>query len=312
MLAAIPCQGADVLALVDLDAGVPRGEIPVGGHPVHATVAAGRVFVATMDERSVSVVDLDGGVDTVPTGVLGPSHFALAAGTLFVPCTGGDAVAAIDPRERSLLGRIHAGAEPHEIAVRDGLAYVGSRGDGTVTVFDPATRERLDAIEVAPGARVAGVEAGARGVYAVDAAYEIVVRLSAAGVEASAPVGADPDEVSPVGDRVFVPGRGDDTVREFDPDLSLVAEHGVAGEPVAVYRIDGTDWVLHAGSPRLVALSGGAIELPAPGRFLRPFGDGRALVSHYDDAAVSVIDARSRAVVTTVETPANPFGAVVV
>ncbi|MFB6352656.1 MAG: hypothetical protein ABEJ92_01070, partial [Halobacteriales archaeon] len=72
------------------------GAIPVGGHPVDAVAVDGRVFVATMDERSIDVVDADGSVRTVATGVLGPAHFARVGDRLFVTCTGGDAVAAID------------------------------------------------------------------------------------------------------------------------------------------------------------------------------------------------------------------------
>ena len=56
---AVPCEGADALALFALATGDPLGSIPVGSHPVHAATLADRTFVATMGERSVTAVDPD-------------------------------------------------------------------------------------------------------------------------------------------------------------------------------------------------------------------------------------------------------------
>lgn len=311
MLVAVPCQGADAVWLVDPDAGEAVGSIPTGGHPVHATVAAGRTFVATMDERAVTVIDGDGSLGSVPTGVLGPSHFALASGLLFVACTGGDGVAVIDPAVPERIDRIHVGREPHGIAAADDRVYVGSRGEGTVAVVDAGSASVEETIDLGPGARVEDVETAGRGAYAVDAGNERAVRVEGS-VVASAPVGADPYGCTVGESNVYVPGRGDGTVTVLDRSLSArtIREVGVA--PAAVERIGGEPWVADRSDAALWALDGERIDLPAPSIDVESLDEGRALVAHYADAAVSVVDVDRRCVEATVDVGANPIGPIVV
>ena len=323
---AVPCGGADSLALFSLATGDPLGEVPVGSRPVHATTAADRTFVATMGERSVTAVDPDGEVTRVETGVLGPSHFASANGELYVSCSAGDALAVVDPVELTLVDRIGVGAEPHELAVApDGdRLYSGSRRDGTVDVVDTATHKRVGAVDVGPDARVQGVAlapGGGRG-YAVDQAGSRVVAFAPnghsgdvgdgeTGVLAEAAVGADPYDLVVTADRVFVPGRADGTVHEFSPDLTLEAVHEGFSRPVDLFGADGRWWVLDAEAARLRSLDGDVVDTAAPGLSAVPVGGGRLAVSHYDDDRVSLVDVAGGPV-WTAETPAYPFGAVVV
>ena len=331
---AVPCEGDDVLALFALADGEPLGEVPVGSHPVHATTFGGRTFVATMGDRAVTAVGADGTVSRIETGVLGPSHFAAANGELFVSCTAGDALAVVDPETLTLVGRVAVGAEPHEVAVApDGRRlYAGSRREGVVDVVDAAARERLGAVDVGADARVQGVAIGpdgARG-YAVDQAGARVVAFDPSGVDASdgpegsegptdasadpvlgaAAVGADPYDLVVTADRVFVPGRGDGVVHEFDRDLGLAAVHEGFDRPVDLFRIGGERWVLDAGDDRLRSLGGSVVETPAPGLVATRAGD-RLVVSHYDDDRISLVDV-AEGTVWTAETPAYPFGSVVV
>ncbi|OYR41263.1 hypothetical protein DJ82_05675 [Halorubrum sp. Ib24] len=342
-IVAVPCEGDDALALFALADGAPLGEVPVGSHPVHATTRGGRTFVATMGERAVTAVDADGAVSRGETGVLGPSHFATANGELFVSCTAGDALAVVDPESLTLVARIGVGAEPHEVAVsQDGdRLYAGSRREGVVDVVDPAARERLGAVDVGPDARVQGVAVGPEGDrgYAVDQAGARVVAFDPEGVDApggadapgrpdaaggadepgdasdasvlgEAAVGADPYDLVVTADRVFVPGRGDGVVHEFDRDLGLAAVHEGFDRPVDLFRIGGERWVLDAAADGLRSLSGAIVDTPAPGLAATRVGD-RLVVSHYDDDRVSLVDV-SRGPIWTAETGAYPFGSVVV
>ncbi|GAB7008331.1 YncE family protein [Halorubrum trueperi] len=339
---AVPCEGANVLALFALDTGEPLGEVPVGSHPVHATAHRGGTFVATMGERAVTAVAPDGEVVRIETGVLGPSHFAVANGDLFISCSAGDALAVIDPERLTLLDRIGVGAEPHEVAVStDGRRlYAGSRRDGVVDVVDPAARERIGSIPIGANARVQGVAIapdGSRG-YAVDQRGARVVAFDTGrgrggggdaaedgtrdagspatdAVVADAPVGADPYDLVATADRVFVPGRDDGTVHEFDPDLERVAIHDGFSRPVDLFELGSDRWVLDAGAARLRSLGGEAIETPAPGLVATRVDPGdrpaRLVVSHYDDDLLSLVDVES-GTVWTVETPAYPFGTAIV
>jgi len=329
-IAAVACEGADALALFALDTGERLGTVPVGSHPVHAATAAGRTIVATMGERAVTAVGPDGAVTRIETGVLGPSHFAAADGLLFVSCSAGDALAAVDPVESALVGRVAVGGEPHEVAVDPAgeYLYAGSRRDGVVDVVDAAARERVASVDVGEEARVQGVALspdGRRG-YAIDQRGARVVAFDPAAaaddggdsgrdpapdaVVRGAAVGDDPYDLVATDDRVLVPGREAGTVHEFGPNLALTAVHEGFSRPVDAFRIGGDWWVLDAADSQLRSLDGDAVATPAPGLVATRVGD-RLLVSHYDDDLVSLVDVETGPV-WTAESPAYPFGSVVI
>lgn len=334
-IVAVPCEGADSLALFDLATGDPLGDVPVGSHPVHATTLADRTFVATMGERSVTAVDSSGEVTRVGTGVLGPSHFAVARGELYVSCSAGDALAVIDPVELTLVDRVGVGAEPHELAVGPGerRLYSGSRRDGVVDVVDTATHEQVGTVEVGPDARVQGVALGPDGHhgYAVDQSGGRIVGFAPDTLTNAAPehadiddpeaqigavwkaaeVGGDPYDLVVTADRVFVPGRADGTVHEFSLDLTLEAVHEGYDRPVDLFRASGQWWVLDGEAARLRSLDDAVVNTVAPGLAAVPVGGGRLVVSHYADDRVSLVDVADGTVWTT-DSPAYPFGAVVV
>ena len=329
-VAAVPCEGANVLALFDLVTGNPLGSVSVGSHPVHAVAHSERTFVATMGERSVTAVEPNGELTRIETGVLGPSHFAAAGGHLYAACSAGDALAVIDPAESRLVTRIGVGAEPHELAVDAERRYLfsGSRRDGVVDVVDTETRARVGAVAMGPEARVQGVALapdGHRG-YAVDQDGSRVIAFDPGnhgegepeepmdrigGVRAETAIGADPYDLAVTEDRVFVPGRADGTVHELSLDLTLEAIHDGFRRPVDLFRVDDRWWVLDAEAAQLRSLDGAVVETAAPGLSAAPVGGGRLLVSHYDDDLISLVDVAEGAV-WAAATPAHPFGAVVV
>lgn len=314
-IGAVCCEGADVLALYDLVDGSFLGEVGVGGEPVHATVVDDSVFVATMGARSVDAVDTDGMVHRVETGVLGPSHFAATGGELWVPCTAGDVVAVLDPAAFEREHRVAVGAEPHEIEIHDGFAYVGSRAEGVVSVVDTACHETVGELDLGPTARVQGVDihpASGRG-FAVDQRGARVVAFEpGSGPEqiGEVAVGADPYDIDIVGDRLFVPGRDDGVVHEFGPELRSPVVHEGFERPVAVLVSNGSHWVLDRGRDRIESLEGDTVSTPAPA-IGGTVTDGGILLSHYDDGAVSLVDPRE-GVRWHRQAPANPFGSVVV
>lgn len=312
MLAGICCQGSDTVAIVDLETDEHRGPVPVGGHPVDAVAADGRVFVATMDERSVGVIDTDGSVQRITTGVLGPSHFARVDDRLYVSCTGGDAVAVIDTQALELVGRVSTGAEPHGIVAHDGLVYAGSRVPGSVTVFEPDTLETVATVVVGGEARLQDLAAN-DAVYAIDQAGARVIKLDEQGIQAAAPVGKNPYELMIDDDgSVYVPGRDDGSVHAYDPALEDATVYDVGPEARAVEPLAGRRWVACGEEATLHALDGRAVPLPGPAHGLLAIDATRLLVAHRDDAAVSVVDVDTERVAATVQVGEHPQGMVVV
>lgn len=314
---AVPCAGADVLALYALD-GEAHGRIPVGREPVHATVAAGRVFVATMGERSVTVVVPSGEVSKVELGVLGPAHFTRGGDRLLVPCSASDVVAVIDVTEGVLEGRVAVGAEPHDVGMAGSVAIAGSRTEGVLTVFDPVTRQVSGQFDVPnpERARIQGVDTalapGMDAVYAVDQANDAVVLADARGVRDAVGVGPTPYEAVVTEERVFVAARDGETVHEFTPSLSLVEVHQTAPGPEGLVCLPEAAWVYHRASPVLCSLSGREIELPAPVLAATAVGDSRVVCSHYADDAISLVNTQTGSLDWTIGTPSRPFGAIVV
>ncbi|MFD1569232.1 hypothetical protein ACFR9T_01275, partial [Halorubrum laminariae] len=202
------------------------------------------------------------------------------------------------------------------------------RRDGVVDVLDAAARDRIASVDVGGNARVQGVALspdGSRG-YAVDQRGARIVGFDPASVGAaegdpdresasdavvgSAGVGGDPYDLVATDDRVLVPGREDGTVHEFGPDLEPLAVHEEFSRPVDAFRIGGDWWVLDGAASAVRSLDGDAVETPAPGLVATRVGD-RLLVSHYDDDLVSLVDVEAGPV-WTAESPAYPFGSVVV
>lgn len=316
-IAAVPCEGEDTLALFELATGELLGSIPVGAYPVHAIAHAGVTFVATMGERAVSAVTPEGTVERIETGVLGPSHFAVADGYVFVACSAGDSIAVIDSASLETIDRIGVGAEPHELTVGpDGNhLYVGTRRAGTVDIVSVAERAVVDSVDIGPDPRVQGVGLtpdGRRG-YAVDQAGDRVVAFDPSSVSehiADIQIGRDPYDLVVTADRVFVPGRASGTVHEFDRELRSIAVHEGYDRPVDVLRVDDSWWVLDAAEARLTSLDGAVVATPAPG-LSAVCWDDQIVVSHYDDAMVSLVDPTD-GVIWEATSPANPFGAIVV
>lgn len=310
MLVAVPCSGDDCVVLLDADSGSERGRVPVGSHPVHLADVGGRVFVATMGDRAVSVVS-DGEVTRVETGVLGPSHFAVCDdGDVLVPCTGGDALAVVDSERLELRHRVGVGGEPHDVAVRGGLAFVGSRAEGTVTVVDPSAATVVATHALGSNARVQGVEATAEAVYAVDQRNARLVRLTEAGVTGSVSVGANPYDAVLEDGRAFVPGRDDGTVTVADTALTNVRVHDLGGRPVGVAAAGGREWVLDRDRSTLSSLDGRTVDLAYPafaGATAAAEPRSYLYVAHYDDDAVSAVDLEAEQTAWTTSTPSHPF-----
>ena len=127
----------DVLVALDLarpDA--PRRiALPAGPHELIA-LGDGRVVASLERAGALAVVDLDSGqVELLEVGGT-PHGLALDGGTLLFTDSSADAVRRLRVSDWSELPALRAGADPHALAVGEGVVAVANAADSTVTLGD--------------------------------------------------------------------------------------------------------------------------------------------------------------------------------
>ena len=227
---------ANSIAVLD-SSGSVDATVPVGARPVALTVGAGSLWVANLDDETVTRIDLSSrqAVRTIPTG---SAPTALAATPNGVWVAGGEeAVSTIDPRydrlaRRSL--RVSAGFFSGGTAARPMVAAFGSvwiaSPDGVVSRVDPTTARLRSSVGVgnAPSAIAAGVGS------------------------------------------VWVTNRADGTITRIDPATLLVRTIPVGHGPAAVAVSDAGVWVANAGDNAVVRVDAGTNAIGGT----TPVGDG--------------------------------------
>lgn len=109
--------------------------------------AQGTLYVTDLATPEIAVIDTASGKlrDTIPVpgakGLIGIA-FDPASKRLFLAAQGSDSLVILDPARREVLHSLPIGAGPLNVAIepQTGLAYVASRGAGTVTVVDAEGR----------------------------------------------------------------------------------------------------------------------------------------------------------------------------
>ncbi|GIU77986.1 MAG: hypothetical protein KatS3mg005_1224 [Bryobacteraceae bacterium] len=261
------------------------------------TRVSGFLLVANKGDRSLGIIDAAAGrmVASVPVnGVTGHEVIASPDGRrAFVPIFGdsgvgrpgtdGRTIAVIDIPTRSLVAEIDLGRglRPHcpLFGPKDGLLYVTTEIENTVTVIDPATLKVIGAI----------------------------------------PTGAAESHmlaISPDNRRAYTANVGPGSVSVLDlPERKLITVIPVAER---VQRIsispDGKNvFTSDQRTPRLAVIDtttnrlSGWIPLPATGYGTAPTPDGRMLVVAMPRAnQVAVVDLRKRSVAHVIDVPPTP------
>src|SRR5205814_134397 len=171
---------------VDPRTGQVVAVIPVGARPPAVVFSSGALWVANLDDRTVSRVDLrtDRVVRTIPTLPLGtlPAVLAAGAGGVWYAGSrpGGGAVAArIDPRFDTIGRRVHIGRSSFGapgIAAGRHSVWAASGGVGPLARVDPARARVIGTVDThscCPGA----VALAAGALWSADPYADTVTRL---------------------------------------------------------------------------------------------------------------------------------------
>jgi streptogramin lyase len=124
-----------------------------GPNPAGLAACGGRIWVGhgrqatwvtAIDPGSSSVERVDVGADT-------PSSPQCVGGELWVTTV--DSVVRIDPRTRTVVGRVHLGGTPADVvAAPDGLVWVTDKERSLVNRVDPQGTKLVDSFPAGPGA----------------------------------------------------------------------------------------------------------------------------------------------------------------
>jgi ABC-type transport system substrate-binding protein/class 3 adenylate cyclase len=237
-------------SIVALDpSGSIAATVPVGARPVAITSGTGALWVANLDDQSVTRVDVSSrqAVRTIPIGGA-PTALAATRTTVWVT-SGTGAVSQIDPRyDRVTSTRPRAVAVGFfEGTVSPTLAAFGSiwivSPDGVVSRIDADRAQVVGSVGV--GNAPSAIAAGAGSVWVANRADGTVTRIDAATlVPTTIPVGHGPTAIAVNGAGAWIANAGDNTLVRVDTETNAVAGTTPVGDgPVAVLATPAALWV---------------------------------------------------------------------
>ena len=135
----------DAIARVDLSADPPVAEsIGVGSNPTSLIGAVGSIWIVDEGSAELTRVPLEQSDEarreSVPLKLDQPRGIAFGLGALWVSDASGQVVR-VDPEDPSKQVAFKVDGDPGSLLVVDDRIWVVNPGDGTVTVFDPASRD---------------------------------------------------------------------------------------------------------------------------------------------------------------------------
>ena len=240
---------ANSLGAIDPVSGRIVAEIPVGARPRGLAFGSGSLWIANLDDRTISRVDpeADTVLRTIPVGDA-PLDVTTAAGAVWsvsaVPAADSVTVRRIDPSFDEIVKTIHVASFPQGSA-----SLAASRSSvwiapslGLLTRLDPASNTRTAQIDVASSPT--SVAVGADAVWVADGLADTVTRVDPTGALSTIPVGHGPAAVAIGAGAVWVADGLDDALVRIDPETRAVTTTIRVGQsPVAVAVGAGAVWV---------------------------------------------------------------------
>jgi YVTN family beta-propeller protein len=290
---------ANSVAAIDQDGSVTT-ILPVGERPVAAVAAAGSLWVANLDDRAVTRIDLTSRriLQSIPVGGA-PTALAATPGAVWVSDTTGE-ISRIDPeydrpvpmRQLPASSLLPVGTAWTMLPVSGSIWIVDP--DGYVAQFDLGSGRPAGA-EVDVGNEPSAVAAGAASLWVTNSADGTVTRIDPVTQLATAtiPVGRDPDAVAVNAAGVWVANAGDDTLVRINPDTGAVAATVSVGDgPSAVLATATALWVANARGDTVMRLD------PRSGAVTK--------IIHLGGSPTALVSAAGRVWVTVAPAPPPP------
>jgi YVTN family beta-propeller protein len=223
--------------------------VPVGARPVALTAGAGALWVANLDDQTVTKVDVASrqAERTIPIG--GAPTAVAATGTAVWVTHGVKDVSKIDPRFDRLTSTrpVAASAGFFGVTVRPALAAFGSiwivSPDGVVSRINADSGQGVGSVGV--GNDPSAIAAGAGFVWVTNRADGTVTRIDPTTLGATTiPVGHSPAAVAVNAAGAWIANAGDNTLVRVDAETNAVADTTRVGDgPTAVLATPTALWV---------------------------------------------------------------------
>jgi YVTN family beta-propeller protein len=234
LLAAAPVKG-DALGVFDLRNSKLTAQVPVQKRPSAVVATPDAVWVANVDDDSVSEIaprtnELE---QNIPVGD-GPSGIALGGGFVWVANYLGRSISQIDPRTRGVVHVIHLPGTPSGVAFGDGVLWVADASDRSVLRIDPTDDKPGRPIPVDAGA--AAIAYGFGSLWVAGQNTTSITKVDpSSGNSQQISVGNGPTAIAVGAGSVWVANSVDGTISRIDPASDAqVAVIQVGSEPSAV------------------------------------------------------------------------------
>jgi YVTN family beta-propeller protein len=243
------------VAAIDTRTNDVVASVPAGAAPAAIAFGAGSLWVANVDDQTVSRID-PSSLRALRTLSLGapPTGLAASASAIWVtesaPTRSGVSVTSIDPQFDAVgharrLDNVAAGG-PAAVAARGETVWVAPSA-GMLTRIDSATSRIVRQVD--PNAGPAAVAIGADGaVWMTDTSGDNVTRVDPTGLLTPVAVGNGPSGIAVGGGGVWVADSLDDAVVRIDPTTRSVTATIPAGRsPGGMAFGAGSVWVANSG-----------------------------------------------------------------
>jgi YVTN family beta-propeller protein len=250
---------ANSVAALDPDGSVTT-ILPVGERPVAAVAAAGSLWVANLDDQTVTRIDLSSRriQRSIPIGGT-PTALAATPGAVWVTDSTGE-ISRIAPeynlpistRQLVAYSSYRYGTAWRMLAASGSIWILDP--DGYVAQIDPGSGRPAGSVDV--GNEPSAVAAGAGSLWVANSADGTVTRIDPATLVArTIPVGHGPDAVAINAAGAWVANAGDNALVRIDPDTGAVtATAPVGNDPAAVLATATALWVANAGDGTVMRL----------------------------------------------------------
>lgn len=245
-----PAVAPDSLVGLDPATGKVTATVPVGGTPVGVVVAAGSLWVANLDDSTVTRVDPGTAriVRTIPVGAP-PSGIAATPGAVWVLGLDG-VVRRIDPIFNRVVAQITVGRFERDvnalppIAAAGDAVVVGGQQLGVATALSALYRidARTDKVYLlrALGDTPSRVVIDRHAVWATGALSDSVSRVDLAdGRVTTVRVGPEPQALAEGAGAVWVAATGGDTVARIDPLSNAIVATVPTGSEASAISVAG-------------------------------------------------------------------------